>query len=83
VWVAVLFAAAGFAAYWHSVWRRPYRRCRRCGGSKANISTQLWPGAFGRCHACGGSGDRIRWGVRWLTPGAYAEIKSGRKGKNY
>jgi hypothetical protein len=83
MWAVVLITAGSFAAYWYSVWRRPYRRCKRCAGRKANISTTWWAGTYGRCHACNGSGDRIRWGVRYLTPKAYADIKSGKKGKNY
>jgi hypothetical protein len=75
--------AALLAAYWFSVWRRPYRKCQRCNGSKANADTNKWKGAFGRCWRCGGSGQRIRWGVRVLTPGAYRNIKAGQKGKNF
>jgi hypothetical protein len=83
MWTGLLIAAIIGGYYWYSIWRRPYRKCWRCHGSKANMSTNLWRGAFGRCHVCGGSGQRVRWGVRVLTPKVYQEIKSGRKGRNY
>lgn len=79
----LVISAVITGAYWYSVWRRPYRPCWRCNGRKANVSTRWWRGTYGRCHVCNGSGDRLRWGVRVLTPGAYRAIRSGQKGKNY
>ena len=79
--IAIALAAIATGYYWYSVWRHPYRPCRRCGGSEKHRDTQ-WKGAFGRCGHCQ-DGRRVRWGTRILTPGAYRAIRAGQKGRNY
>lgn len=83
--VVVIIAAViiAFAVYRYSIWRRPMRPCKRCGGSSRNTDTTLFRGASGRCWRCGGKGQLPRLGVRVLMPSTYQDIKDGQTGKNY
>ena len=80
--LAVILAVAAVAAVWGwSMWRHPWRKCLRCGGSGLHADTSLFRGTAGRCRCCGGNKAHVRPDVRVLTPGRAARLRSGDPGR--
>jgi hypothetical protein len=75
---AVLITAGSAGLYLWSLWRDPWRPCRRCGGSKVHRG-RIWTGTSGRCTGCGGEGQFPRLGVKLLTPGRARALAAGQR----
>jgi hypothetical protein len=90
IWTACCLAASwgpGIALavpadiYLGSLWWRPVRRCRSCGGAKTHDSRD--GRNLRRCWTCGGEGRYPRLGTKYLRRDVYDQIVAGKHGRNW
>lgn len=69
-WLAFAIVGAGLGLmYAWSLATNPFAPCWLCGGPGTRSDrTGIWPWAFGLCPVCHGAKQRLRLGVRVLTP---------------
>jgi len=80
---AVITALVTLVLYVFSLGRRPFRKCRVCGGGGRHPGL-IFTYAHRQCPRCGGSGRHRRWGVVQFwgeqpTPAERAATEAGKR----